>query len=329
MAQRFESVDPVGAWEALCDTTKRRVGASFSERLAWTELQYLDAEGTRLSSSVIGVFHQLAYALLVRSGGDPIANWDDAHFVRRQLVEWLLDLSGRPAFWSRVNVGEGSEATYLPELTGEAFLSSIWESLERRLTGEGVASLERDYRLGSRSASWLLKRFEWTSAFRVLRPFYGVSGAFFRVAFRLPLLAGVMVGWLFALEGESVVGYAMSPVLAGSAAELLGRGGLLLLGPLVVSTAYIWAANANDRAQQPMEKALEVVVIGLLTAGLVGTYFVTACGGEWFDFLGLEFGWPRVLFVALWSPVALLIGIVAQVFWAGRGVTDPAWGELS
>ena len=327
----WPSVDDVaGAWRVLAKTLEEPPDLQLpeDEEAIWNALDEIDERGDRRALDNQAYFYVIAAHLIRKliSNYKPLTE-DQEQYVRT-IVGWFLDVFRQPTAGSNI----------IPSLKGKTKLSwqswivAVWKLIGKKKKKKGLAKfLEHDHQLVSITCRILQREYRLFQTFRVLCAYLNPIAAALRLLFTTPVFAGVLVGWLIAIQDTSIFSFLLSPVVSGDEWLYLPKWLLLILTPLTFSLAYIYHTVAGSRVMWISSlRSLGVLFSSLLFSGIVG-YIIVHTGGErWINLVVdkqitgfLCMAQIQWWIVALWSPIALFVGIVTQLIWTGRGATEP------
>lgn len=315
----------------------------------WKVLDYLDESGKRLMTNVSHLFHALTFWLLDEwmKGKDAKDRKDEIAV----LIEWTMDICRSTRFWTgwddkiksltercRNKILQrkdltGSEKDLLnddvlidkPARDGEEMLRRLWRIVDKELAN----FLETNYHQVSRSAGWLLSRYNFRAAGSVLNNGLGWKRAVRRMVFGLPIFAGIIIGWLVLLQADEAIKF-----IFGSPVWRIGVVSVLALGLSLLVIEEAAASRGIKGIKRSWGRAFMVVLLALAASVATGFFFIWSTGNGWLNELlpdsaarlrplclwEWEKGW-RVLLV--WPSMAVFIGIFTQIIWTGRGPTEP------
>lgn len=161
------------------------------------------AGGYRYRTNIMVPFHKAVLRVFFSYGSSGNQHNHDV----RWLFSKLFDIAQRPYFWQKDTFEDNS---FLNDYkSAENFLLELMHELDQSDNGKKLLDwLEESYQLVTKTVGFCLGQYAFVEAYKITRlKSSNFVSALFKIVFRLPLFAGIIVGWLFLLQAGDAIKY--------------------------------------------------------------------------------------------------------------------------
>lgn len=230
--------------------------------------------------------------------------------------------------------------------TGESLLKEIIAQINSA-GKDTYCDLEDKYKIITSISNFFMKRYSMGISMEIYRKynifklikssrwggFKAGFKAFTKIWFTIPIIVGLIVGWLFLLQASEAVKYLLRLFKVYN--PLLVTVSLILLFLIFLIRPFLLKAlgNINLKTKEKYKRIGALVLLSYFFSLYFGLILIFS-NKEWFikideglirsiiDTRNYELIWIMQLFSFLWGIVAVFIGLFAQVIWSGRGPTE-------
>ena len=248
-------------------------------------------------------------------------DYKEKRYLIKSLLFILLKFAGQYQLWDGkkgLSTLNSKKVLYQPD----RLLVYMWTSMRK---DKALIQFLEVYNFLEKSINICLQSYSVDAAFRLagFRSFLTVL----RIIVTMPLMAGIIIGWLFLLQAGDAVKYFFE--IFDNKTPDLAVYPISILVPLVMSYAFILSSGERKQINDIKKKSFRIMVISLFFSLLIGVALIHWLGQQWLhneikDLLGPYSNEEkfRIYFFFTWASMAVFIGIFAQIIWSGRGPTE-------